>query len=283
MSTSHFPTMVPEAAREYAERGFVVTEDVLTPAEITRFGDAVDAEVADRTHADTRALADKSTYEQSFQQCMRLWETSDVVRLLSCHPTLAGIAAQLLGADSVLLWQDQALYKEPGGRITDPHQDQPFWPIGEAPLVSAWIPFDDISSANGAMAYVPGSHLAGGLKPVDITHRTKPYDILSDPALGGAQPVEVPVRAGSVIWHGGFTVHGATANTTTRPRRVFTIVYLAKGYRRQKGWQAYPLDRAGVGAGELMEGVGMPQVWPPITEPPVVPTQRGQMTGPQYG
>ena len=74
------------------------------------------------------------------------------------------MAAQLLGVDSVRLWQDQALYKEAGGRETTAHQDETFWPIGKAPLVSAWIPFDAVTPKNGAMAYVPGSHRAGSLK-----------------------------------------------------------------------------------------------------------------------
>ena len=34
---------------------------------------------------------------------------------------------------------------------------------------------------NGAMAYVPGSTKR---RTVDITHRSQPYDILSDPKLG---------------------------------------------------------------------------------------------------
>ena len=104
---------------------------------------------------DTRSVSDKTTYEQSFIQCMRLWETNADVRPLSCHPGLAGMAAQLLGVDSVRLWQDQALYKESGGRETTAHQDETFWPIGTAPLISAWIPFDAITIHNGAMAYVP--------------------------------------------------------------------------------------------------------------------------------
>ena len=57
---------------------------------------------------------------------MRLWETNADVRPLSCHPGLAGMAAQLLGVDSVRLWQDQALYKESGGRETTAHQDETF-------------------------------------------------------------------------------------------------------------------------------------------------------------
>ncbi len=266
---------------DFSQNGFVVTENVLTPEEIARYGAAVDREVNKRTVDDTRTVADKSTYEQSFIQCMRLWETSAVVRELSFHPALASIASQLLSEPELLLWQDQALYKEPGGRETTPHQDQPFWPIGDAPLVSAWIPFTDVTIESGAMAYVPGSHLVGKLKVVDITHTTDPYDILNDPALEGRAAETTEVKAGSVIWHHGFTVHQAHANNTEKVRRVFTTVYLARGYPRAKAWPVFPLDRAGVGVGELMEGEGMPQVWPTPNKLPEPPAQRGQTTGPQ--
>jgi ectoine hydroxylase-related dioxygenase (phytanoyl-CoA dioxygenase family) len=136
----------------------------------------------------------------------------------------------------------------------------------------------------GAMAYVPGSHKAGRLKVVDITHTTEPYEILDDPAIGGTQPVWVEAPAGSVIWHHGLTVHQAAPNTRTETRRVFTVVYLAAGYRRMREWAAYPLDRAGVRAGELMQGAGLPVAWPrgetdPFPEPPA---HVGVPTGPQY-
>ncbi|MGK0474033.1 MAG: ectoine hydroxylase-related dioxygenase (phytanoyl-CoA dioxygenase family) [Candidatus Azotimanducaceae bacterium] len=268
---------------EFESRGFVVTDNVLTVEELKRYGEAVDDEVALRTQADARRVTEKTTYEQSFIQCMRLWETNRVICELSCHSKLAGIAAQLLSEPEILLWQDQALYKEAGGRETTAHQDQPFWPIGDAPLVSAWIPLCDVTVSTGAMAYVPGSHKAGKLKIVDITHSTEPYDILRDPALNGATPETVEVTAGSVVWHHGFTVHQAGANLSAQTRRVFTTVYLARGYRRANPWPVYPLDRAGINAGELMEGVGMPQVWPPQAGLPAQPTNRGQLTGPQHG
>ena len=278
-----FPlTLDPAVVETFRNDGFVLTPGVFSAGEIARFREAVDTEVAARTAGDSRSLADKSRYEQSFIQCMRLWETSPGVRVLSCDARLAGIAAQLLGEEEMLLWQDQALYKEPGGETTTPHQDQPFWPIGNAPLVSAWIPLVDVDEHNGAMAYVPGSHHCGKLKVVDITHTTEPYDILEDPELGGRKPVQVNARAGDVVWHHGFSVHQATANQSDEVRRVFTTVYLARGYPREKSWPVFPLDRAGVEVGESMEGEGMPQVWPPPDSLPEAPGQRGQATGPQH-
>ena len=165
---------------------------------------------------------------------------------------------------------------------TDAHQDQTFWPIGEVPLVSAWIPFDAIEKSNGAMSYVPGSHKAGALRPVDITHSTEPYNILADPALNGLSPESTNVNLGSVVWHSGFTVHQAAANASDSARRVFTVIYFADGFRRIKNWPVFPLDRAKVGVGELMQGEGLPVVWPSPDQLPEPPELLGQSTGPQH-
>jgi ectoine hydroxylase-related dioxygenase (phytanoyl-CoA dioxygenase family) len=282
MTHPAFPIeLSPELIHTYVQDGFVKTENVLSDAELRNYSDAVDREVAARTASDTRSVAEKTTYEQSFIQCMRLWETSPDVRPLSCHAGLAGIAAQLLGVDSVRLWQDQALYKEAGGRETTPHQDETFWPIGSAPLVSAWIPFDAVTVGNGAMAYVPGSHLAGALTPVDITHRSEPYDILRDPSLANRNPVWVEVDPGAVVWHHGFTVHQAAANLSNTARRVFTAVYIASDATRTKSWPCYPLDREGLAVGERLNGEGMPVLWPPPASLPDTPATIGEGTGPQ--
>jgi ectoine hydroxylase-related dioxygenase (phytanoyl-CoA dioxygenase family) len=281
MALTYPITLEPDLIQAFQSRGFVVTPDVLSAEELDRYGRAVDAEIDRRTSEDRRALEDKSVYEQSFIQCMRLWETSPVVADLSFHAGLAGIAAQLLDVPSVVMWQDQALYKESGGRETTPHQDQTFWPLDEAPLVSAWIPFEDVDGENGAMSYVPGSHLAGRLKVVDITHTTDPYDILKDPALKGRELEKVSVKAGSVVWHHGLTVHAADANRSAATRRVFTVVYLSADARRAGEWPAFPLDRAGVKVGEVAQGEGMPRLWPPLADRPEPPATLGGATGPQ--
>ena len=81
----------------------MVTPDVFSRAELLTLGAAVDDEVARRSAHDTREVSAKSTYEQSFVQCMRLWETSNTVREFVCDGRLAGMAAQLLKVPSVRL------------------------------------------------------------------------------------------------------------------------------------------------------------------------------------
>ena len=125
--------------------GFLLVEDFFSHEELDRFRSEVDKAVLKRTSNDHRSHAEKNLYEQTFVQCIGLWEENVSLRPLTFHPKLCAAAADLLETDCVRLWQDQDLYKETGGRKTDAHLDYPFWPVDEPKLVSAWIPFDGLN------------------------------------------------------------------------------------------------------------------------------------------
>src|SRR5262249_15928638 len=72
--------------------GFAVIPDLLTHAELTEYGRAVDAAVGERARWDQRRLDEKSRYEQSFQQCINLWEDHPAVRRLTFHPRIGEAA-----------------------------------------------------------------------------------------------------------------------------------------------------------------------------------------------
>ena len=67
-------TLTPRLVEDFWRDGFVVVPDLLTADELARFGAAVDEGVARRSRHDTRTVAEKSRYEQSFIQCQNLWE-----------------------------------------------------------------------------------------------------------------------------------------------------------------------------------------------------------------
>ena len=211
--------------------GFVVVPDLLTPEEVARYGRLVTDAVQTRTAGDDRPLAERSPYQQSFLQCMNLWEDFPEVRPLTFHPRLGQAAAELLGVDAIRIWHDQALYKKAGGRQTDAHQDHAYWPIKETASVTAWIPFEGSTIESGAMGYLPGSHLIGMRKFVNI-FEGDPEDILANPEVEGIEPVFLEVPAGSVAYHHGLTVHLANANVTDRDRAVHTIIYFPDGSTR---------------------------------------------------
>ncbi len=105
-------TVRESAIEAFRRDGFVVVEDLLDEGERARYGAAVDAAVAARTRRDARTLEEKTRYEQSFLQCINLWEDFPDVRPLTFHPRVAETAATLLGVDALRIWHDQALYKE---------------------------------------------------------------------------------------------------------------------------------------------------------------------------
>ena len=89
------PIVGEDLIEKFRRDGFVVVPDLLTDAELEKFGAAVDRAVADRKRNDTRALAEKSLYEQSFTQCMNLWEDHPAVLPLTFHPKISQVASIL--------------------------------------------------------------------------------------------------------------------------------------------------------------------------------------------
>jgi ectoine hydroxylase-related dioxygenase (phytanoyl-CoA dioxygenase family) len=274
-----------EPIERYRRDGFVVIEGLLTDEELERYGRAVDAGVARRTAWDRRALHEKTLYEQSFAQCMNLWEDCPEVRPLSFHPRIGEVAAALVGTTCLRLWHDQALYKEPGGRATDAHNDQPYWPMDETDTITAWIPFDGSTLAAGAMGYVPGSHRFEGVRRFANIFAGRGFD-LSDPAVGrGVAPVFVEVPRGAVAFHHGLTLHLAGANQTDRTRRVHTMILFADGARRSvPGHPHFAVDRAGIEPGDPIRSDVTPVMWPrpggaPPEPPPLPPSIHPSMPG----
>ena len=270
-----------EEIERFDRDGYLLVEDVLSPAELETFGGAVDSAVAGRVGHDNRSLEEKTLYEQSFIQCINLWEDSLDVRRLTFNQRLGEMAANLLEADAVRIWHDQALYKEVGSRETDAHQDRPFWPIKPARQVTAWIPFDGSKRKQGAMAYVPGSHRMGLEKFVDITHTLQePYDVLRDPLIAGIEPVWVTAPLGSVVFHHSLTVHLAEANEGPDKRRVYCIIYFADGCVRRNAIPHPTVDRQQVEVGAKICGDVSPIVWPrPAEDLPPAPVGRPPKLG----
>ena len=253
-------TLIVAHVALFERDGFVHVKNLVPREKIAAFGESVDKAVAARKVNDVRSLEEKSAYEQSFIQCQNLWEDWPSVRALTFHPAIAGMAARLIGAKRLRLWHDQALYKEPGGRETDAHQDHPYWPINEDRTLTAWIPLMDVTEEIGCMGYVPGSHRG----------RRTFVNIFTDPGSGGKlldqfseRPCFVPCRAGDVLYHHGSTAHLAKPNRSSAMRRVHTAIYFADGCTRSATPKHHPsVDRANIPIGNQIASGATPIAWP---------------------
>ncbi|XOV86825.1 MAG: phytanoyl-CoA dioxygenase family protein [Pseudomonadota bacterium] len=263
----------------FQQDGYVVIPDLLTADELDHYEAEVTAAVSSRKQFDRRSLAEKSTYEQSFIQCMNLWEDFPGVRPLTFHPRIAEAAALLLGVPRVRLWHDQALFKEPGGRVTDPHQDLPYWAMAETDALTAWIPLGGATRENGCLGYVPGSHRLGIRQLVDIFRGSEQELAEQAEALLVADPVFVEVPRGAVAFHHGLTAHQAMPNTTARTRAVHTMIFFRDGMTRHATNAHYCVDRAGIKPGEVIKSAATPIAWP--REPGDLPAPPAPLTYPE--
>ena len=262
-----------EQLQTFEQRGFVVIDDMLSADELDRYGVAVDAAVAKRSRWDKRPLQERSRYEQSFRQCINLWEDAPDVRPFTFHPRIGEVAAALLHADAVRIWHDQALYKESQGRETDPHLDHDYWAIEEPRTVTAWIPFDGSSENEGSMGYVPGSHKFDITAVADI-FTGRGFDLDHGDEARGIAPEYINVPRGSVAFHHGRTIHLANPNRSDRTRRVHTVIFFADGCTRRN--TRHPsVDRMALPVGAPIRGPVTPIAWPlpggRLPDPPPLP------------
>ncbi len=219
----------PESIAAYRMNGHVLLRDVCNREEAAAYRNVI-LDAAMKNNRETRPIEERDTYGKAFLQIMNLWEKDDQVKQFTLSKRFAGIAAKLLGVESVRLYHDQALFKEPGGGPTPWHQDQFYWPIDTSNTVTLWMPMINITAVMGSMAFADRSNENGFIEIdaqisdasegfFDEYVRKANYSISG----GGA------MSAGDATFHSGYTLHRAPGNATDVTREVMTIIYYADG------------------------------------------------------
>lgn len=218
----------------YDKNGFLFLNKVLTEDEVNFFSLVIDKAVEKRTSHDKRPLEQRSPYEREFLQCGHLWSEFPGIKSLTLSPRLGSIAKQLLKANNVRLWHDQALYKIPGGDATEPHQDLAYWPMLDRNAGTIWIALDEVTIEMGAMYFIPGSHKSG----LDsYEHRiedslNKKINLIDEAKkIVKTEPVGYNLKPGDATFHHGLTVHYTGKNLTDKVRKGMTIIYFSDGVR----------------------------------------------------
>jgi ectoine hydroxylase-related dioxygenase (phytanoyl-CoA dioxygenase family) len=209
----------------YKEKGFVSLKEILSGETLNYARKVIEAAVLIRKEEDKRTLSEKSQYEQSFLQCGYLCWDFPAVKDFVFGKRFAGIARDLLEVSGVRLWHDQALFKEPHGRVTDTHQDISYWPIREAERTTTmWLALNDVPKEKGCLYFYSGSHKLKVKEYVDIFKNPHQPEIIK-----AIEKTFVPIKAGDVTFHSGLTFHGAGKNISEEMREVMTVIYLADG------------------------------------------------------
>lgn len=214
-----------EKVNYYNDFGFVKIENVVEKVFLPEVKKIIESSVLLRKGKDERELKDKSQYEQSLLQCGFLSWDFPAVKDFVFAKRFAGIIRELMRVNHVRLWHDQALFKEPGGRITDAHQDCSYWPIAEPKFTATmWLALTDVPVEKGCLYFYPQTNDPNLKEYVDIFKNPHQPNILTD-----KEKVFVPLKAGDATFHSGLTFHGAGNNQTNEMREAMTIIYIKDG------------------------------------------------------
>ncbi len=248
----------------YATDGYCVTPVLFDASEATNFNTATQR-VVDGVYTGDRAPALCMPFEPKESDLRKIdnaWWSDPDLASLATDPRLAEIAATLLGADSVRLWQDQLLYKPPGGPTETTigwHQDWASWDTvaSHDAFVTAWVAFDDVDDANGAMQMIPGSQKWGLVEGASNFFGTDREAQLTNLGEGRvAEPRSVVMSAGQVSFHHPLTFHGSGPNTSDRLRRSLAVHFVdasVTAVSRPGIWQHYNLAMFQARGGQLGE------------------------------
>ncbi|MEI6496324.1 MAG: phytanoyl-CoA dioxygenase family protein [Actinomycetota bacterium] len=222
---------------QFVDNGYLVVEDLVSPAEIAALiADAARFARGDYPVLNPPTLPPDATDDVALEHVLAIhfphW-VSDVARDMVTHPGVTEVVGSLAGAHlahwdgAVKCCQSILFVKGPGMPGQAWHQDERYIATRDRSLIGAWIALDDATVDNGCLWVVPGSHRSGYLWPAKAHENPDEYDI-SDESYGfddaGAIPVEV--KAGSVVFFNGYTLHRSLANRTQGFRRALVNHYL---------------------------------------------------------
>ena len=141
------------------------------------------------------------------------------------HPKWIELADVLVG-EPLGEKQYEWFNKPPGtNHYTPPHQDNYYFKLKPAHVVTIWLALDTVNEQNGCLRYVSGSHLEG-LRPHDGSNVLGFSQGITDYGSNDqAREVQVFLRPGDAVAHHGMAIHRADANhSKTNQRRAFVMV-----------------------------------------------------------
>ena len=219
----------------YADNGYLVVENVVTPAQLAEMRRVIDEIQEGRVSAASKkfdvnfepgaggaAVATKPV----LRKLSGLAPNDEFFRSVASRAEVLDVVAELTGgAKEIFLYGDQAFLKPAFNGSEKPmHQDNSYFKVEPMHYgVTCWMAIDDATVENGCMNYVPGSHKLGLVPHREI--KNTPH-LTPDGSVKFGAEVAVPVPAGAAIFHHLLALHSSRANNSPKSRRAWAMHYV---------------------------------------------------------
>jgi len=168
LSSLDKPIKIPDQQiNEFREKGHTLIRGLLSEDEVAASRNII-AGAVEKFNTEKRKMEDRDTYGKAFLQIKNLWQNDVDVKKIVLSKRLGRVAADLLGAENVRIYHDQALFKEPGGGHTPWHQNLYYWPLDTDKTITMWMPLVDIDVKMGMLTFASRSHQNGSVLDYEI-------------------------------------------------------------------------------------------------------------------
>lgn len=236
MNTVNYqPTITQADVDSYHDNGFLILPDALTPDEIEELRtDATkicrgEYGIDIRNYTPPPPNADEADILRRYLCIHFPHKLSDTMNKYLAHPAIVDMLTKIIGAD-VKCMQSMLFIKSSGKPGQAWHQDEDFIPTRDRTLTGAWIAMDDATIDNGCLWIIPGSHKHGVLWPQQIQDDPR-FDCTSESwgfPYKDEDAIPVEVKAGSIVFFNGYTLHRSLPNNTVGSyRRVLVNHYMS--------------------------------------------------------
>ena len=241
------PVKLDQLAESYRRDGAALVRGLLDEAQVDLLCLGIEANLASPS---SRALvASREEDPGRFFEDFCTWQNNEAYRELIEDARLAQVARHLMESQTVRLFHDHVLVKEPGTVQRTPwHQDQPYYNVDGHQNVSFWIPADPVAAEN-SLELVTGTHLGPWLMPrtfLDREARWFPEGELAEvPDIdANRQDYEIlqwELEPGDAVAFHMLTLHAAPGAALDARRRVLSIRLLGDDARHApRRWRTSP-------------------------------------------
>lgn len=233
--------LTAEQLQCYERDGFLIVRDVFATDEIAAAAAEAEDLLARRELIHTDNL--RCRWQNHIETGECLFECFDPV--IDIGPTCARLARDPRILDSLAsiyggpacLFKDKLIFKPPGAKGYNLHQDFIAWKSFPQTFVTVLVPIDPADDQNGATEVFAGRHHQGYLCPNDGM-----YHDLPEAEVAGARATLLDLRPGDIALFGCFTPHRSAPNRSQRWRRQLYLSYNAAsdgGERRTRHYAEF--------------------------------------------
>ncbi|HXU41126.1 MAG TPA: phytanoyl-CoA dioxygenase family protein [Burkholderiales bacterium] len=203
--------------------------------------EAAAAECRERLEAFERASGGPLKGELRHKSHLLFAWIADLVR----HERILDAVEDLYGPN-LFCWTTNFFIKEARNpAFVSWHQDSTYWGLDRPDVVTAWVALTPANEANGAMGFIPGSHLKDQIPHRDTFAKdnllTRGQEVMVD-VDASSQVLDV-LRPGEMSLHHVRLVHGSPPNPSSDRRIGLAIRYIPTYVRQAAGDDSATLVR----------------------------------------